>query len=97
MSTPSGHSPRSVVVVGASSEIGQAIARRFLDDGDTVVGISHAALADAPFQHLVADCSDPSAATTAVLEETLHCQDRSAAFDMLQTKFSAVGEFMHMP
>jgi dienelactone hydrolase len=36
-------------------------------------------------------------ATTAVLEETLHCQDRSAAFDMLQTKFSAVGEFLHTP
>ena len=68
MSTTSGHTPRSVVVVGASSGIGQAIVRRFLDDGDTVVGISHAALADAPFPHLVADCSDPSAATTAVLE-----------------------------
>jgi len=68
MSTTSGHTPRSVVVVGASSAIGQAIARRFLDDGDTVVGISHSALADAPFPHLVADCCDPSAATAAVLE-----------------------------
>ena len=60
--------PRSVVVVGASSAIGEAIARRFLDDGDAVVGISHAELADAPFPHLVADCSDPSAATAAVTE-----------------------------
>ena len=68
MPITSGPTPRSVVVVGASSGIGQAIARRFLDDGDTVVGISHAALADAPFPHLVADCSDPSAATAAVLE-----------------------------
>ena len=68
MTASSGRWPRSVVVVGASSGIGQAIAHRFREDGDTVVGISHAALPDAPFPHLVADCSD-SAAATAVLEE----------------------------
>ncbi len=35
--------------------------------------------------------------TTAALEETLHCQDRSAAFDMLQTKYPEVGDFQHQP
>src|SRR6476661_5558282 len=68
MSTTSGRGPRSVVVVGASSGIGQAIVRRFLDDGDAVVGISDAPLLDATFPHLVADCTDPAAATEAVAE-----------------------------
>jgi hypothetical protein len=36
-------------------------------------------------------------ATTAALEETLHCQDRTAAFDMLQSKFSTVSTFSHTP
>jgi hypothetical protein len=36
-------------------------------------------------------------ATTAALEETLHCVDRSAAFAMLQTKFSQVSDFQHTP
>jgi meso-butanediol dehydrogenase/(S,S)-butanediol dehydrogenase/diacetyl reductase len=66
MSVTSWREPRSVVVVGASSGIGQAIVRRFLDDGDIVVGISHTGLVDAGFPHLVADCSDPSAATQAM-------------------------------
>jgi len=35
--------------------------------------------------------------TTAALEETLHCQDRSAAFSALQSKFSQVGAFQHTP
>ncbi len=68
MSTTSGRAPRSVVVVGASSGIGQAIVRRFLDDGDAVVGISHAPLDHAAFPHVVADCSDPASATKAVAE-----------------------------
>jgi meso-butanediol dehydrogenase/(S,S)-butanediol dehydrogenase/diacetyl reductase len=68
MTIATGRSPRSVVVVGASSAIGQSIAHRFIDDGDTVVGISHGELSDARFPHLVADCSDPSAATDAVTE-----------------------------
>ena len=68
MTASSGRRPRSVVVVGASSGIGQAISQRFQEDGDTVVGISHADLPDASFPHLVADCSDPDAATEAVAE-----------------------------
>jgi hypothetical protein len=35
--------------------------------------------------------------TTAALEETLHCQDRSAAFSALQTKYSQVSTFTHSP
>ena len=35
--------------------------------------------------------------TTAALEETLHCLDRSAAFNALKTKFSQVGQFQHAP
>jgi NAD(P)-dependent dehydrogenase (short-subunit alcohol dehydrogenase family) len=68
MSATSGRSPRSVVVVGASSAIGRAIVRRFLDQGDAVVGISHGPLDDAEFPHVVADCADPTAATEAVTE-----------------------------
>ncbi len=36
-------------------------------------------------------------ATTAALEETLHCQDRASAFSMLQSKYSEVGTYMHSP
>jgi predicted dienelactone hydrolase len=36
-------------------------------------------------------------ATTAALEETLHCQDRTAAFAALQTKYPQVGTFDHHP
>jgi predicted dienelactone hydrolase len=36
-------------------------------------------------------------ATSAVLEETLHCVDRSAAFTNLQSTFSQVGDFQHTP
>jgi predicted dienelactone hydrolase len=36
-------------------------------------------------------------ATTAALEETLHCQDRSAAFANLQTKWPEVGDYQHTP
>ena len=68
MAAASGRRPRSVVVVGASSAIGRAIAHRFQADGDAVVGISHAPLPDAPFEHLVADCSDADAARDAVSE-----------------------------
>lgn len=35
--------------------------------------------------------------TTAALEETLHCVDRSAAFTGLQAKYSEVGDFEHTP
>jgi predicted dienelactone hydrolase len=35
--------------------------------------------------------------TTAALEETLHCTDRSAAFSALETKYSQVGTFDHSP
>jgi Platelet-activating factor acetylhydrolase, isoform II len=36
-------------------------------------------------------------ATTAALEETLHCQDRSAAFSNLKTAWSQVGDYEHTP
>ena len=35
--------------------------------------------------------------TTAALEETLHCQNRDAAFTSLQSKFSDVSDFLHAP
>jgi predicted dienelactone hydrolase len=35
--------------------------------------------------------------TTAALEETLHCVDRSAAFADLRTKYPQVGDFQHTP
>lgn len=36
-------------------------------------------------------------ATAAALEETLHCQDRKAAFDNLKTKYPIIGRFDHKP
>jgi predicted dienelactone hydrolase len=36
-------------------------------------------------------------ATSAALEETLHCINRDAAFSALKTKFSQVGDFQHTP
>jgi hypothetical protein len=35
--------------------------------------------------------------TTAALEETLHCANRSAAFSGLKTKYTQVGDFQHTP
>jgi hypothetical protein len=36
-------------------------------------------------------------ASTAALEETLHCQDRAAAFASLKTKFPEVSDFQQSP
>ena len=36
-------------------------------------------------------------ATTAALEEALHCQKRDAAWSALQTKFQSVSEYLHTP
>jgi hypothetical protein len=36
-------------------------------------------------------------ATTAALEETLHCVNRDAAFNALKTKYPQVSEFLHTP
>jgi hypothetical protein len=36
-------------------------------------------------------------ATTAALEETLHCKDRSAQFSALRTNVPSVGDFQHEP
>jgi hypothetical protein len=36
-------------------------------------------------------------ATTAALEETLHCKNRDAAFNALRTKFPQVSEYLHTP
>lgn len=74
--------PRSVVVVGASSAIGQAIVRRFADQGDGVVGISREPLDGAAFPHLVADCSD-SAQVTAAMDRA--CEMLEEPLDVLVT------------
>jgi hypothetical protein len=36
-------------------------------------------------------------ATTAALEETLHCINRDAAFTALKTKYTQVSDFEHTP
>jgi hypothetical protein len=36
-------------------------------------------------------------ATTAALEETLHCTNRDAAFSALKTKYPQVSDFQHTP
>lgn len=54
-------------MVGASSEIGRAIAQSFAADGDRVVGVSRDPLEEpALVQHLTLDCSDPEGAALAV-------------------------------
>lgn len=58
---------RGVLVVGATSDIGVAIARAFTVDGDRVVGLALDKVNDAAFvESIAADCSDPAAATGAV-------------------------------
>ncbi|MEV4545693.1 SDR family NAD(P)-dependent oxidoreductase [Micromonospora echinaurantiaca] len=60
-------SGRGVLVVGASSPIGTAIARVFADAGDRVVGVSLDEHADPAFTtELMADCADPDAAAATV-------------------------------
>jgi 3-oxoacyl-[acyl-carrier protein] reductase len=62
-------SGRGILVVGASSPIGTAIARSFSASGDRVVGVSLEQHSDPAFvSELVADCADPEAATGAVAE-----------------------------
>lgn len=59
--------PRGVLVAGASSAIGTAIARRSVLAGNRVVGVSREAHTDAAFvEHLVADLTDPDQVTTVV-------------------------------
>lgn len=60
--------PKSVVVTGASSGIGQAIARRLLDEGWRVVGLSRRPPPwQAPgFEHRAVDVADRSALLKAV-------------------------------
>jgi NAD(P)-dependent dehydrogenase (short-subunit alcohol dehydrogenase family) len=56
-----------VLLVGASSAIGQAIAERFARDGDAVVGASiHPLEQTALRRHLVVDCATEAGATEAV-------------------------------
>ncbi|TDC48142.1 SDR family oxidoreductase [Jiangella ureilytica] len=60
-------SGRGVLLIGASSEIGRAIAGRFAADGDTVVGagldvFGHPSLA----AHVTADCATPGGAGAVV-------------------------------
>ena len=62
-------SGRGVLLIGASSDIGLAIARAFASDGDAVVGVGLEPSDDPVFAHyLVADCSQPEAADTAVAD-----------------------------
>jgi NAD(P)-dependent dehydrogenase (short-subunit alcohol dehydrogenase family) len=58
-----------VLVVGASSPIGRAIARRFAADGDRVAGVSLEPLSEeepAFAGHLAVDCSTPAGGEAAV-------------------------------
>jgi len=58
---------RGVLVVGASSDIGVAIARAFRDGGDRVVGAALEERRDDSFEAtLVADCATPAGAEAAV-------------------------------
>jgi 3-oxoacyl-[acyl-carrier protein] reductase len=62
-------SGRGVLLIGASSDIGLAIARAFASDGDAVVGVGLEPSDDPVFaRYLVADCSQPEAADTAVAD-----------------------------
>ncbi len=69
---------------------------------------SEAGVCGASILALLAQCGGDAAATpvsplivnyatTAALEETLHCKNRDAAFNALQTKFPQVSEFLHTP
>jgi meso-butanediol dehydrogenase / (S,S)-butanediol dehydrogenase / diacetyl reductase len=58
---------RGVLLTGASSAIGRAIARAFADAGDRVVGVSREDVADpALVRHLAVDLRDPDDAAAAV-------------------------------
>ena len=58
---------RRVLLVGGTSDIGLAIARAFVERGDTVVGVGLEASADPVFErYLVADCSRSDTAERAV-------------------------------
>lgn len=60
MSSPSTQPARGVLVVGASSLIGTAVARRHVVKGNRVLGVSNVPHHDAAFvEHIVADCTDP--------------------------------------
>jgi NAD(P)-dependent dehydrogenase (short-subunit alcohol dehydrogenase family) len=60
-------SGRRVLLVGASTPIGRAIAERFAVDGARVVGVSlEESKHDVLAADLAADCADPAAATAAV-------------------------------
>ena len=62
---------RNVLIIGASSQIGLAIARRFRRSGDRVVGVSLEALPGdeaALVAHLAVDCSVPGGGDLAVRE-----------------------------
>ncbi|MFF4875412.1 MULTISPECIES: SDR family NAD(P)-dependent oxidoreductase [unclassified Micromonospora] len=62
-------SGRGILVIGASSPIGTAIARAFTESGDRVVGVSLEQHSDPAFAaELVADCADPDAAARAVAD-----------------------------
>ncbi|SEE94294.1 SDR family oxidoreductase [Ruania alba] len=58
---------RGVLLVGASSEIGRAIAQAFAESGDRVVGVSaEESSASSLTAHLVADCTQPQLAADVV-------------------------------
>ncbi|HVT71129.1 MAG TPA: SDR family oxidoreductase [Trebonia sp.] len=64
---------RAVLLVGASSAIGQAIAQRFAAHGDRVAGVSLEPLAEAApafAGHLAVDCSSPAGGDEAVSAAT---------------------------
>jgi hypothetical protein len=61
-------------------------------DLDTIVLLFHCGTVDGPTSTKIVNYT-----TTAALEETLHCQDRSAQFSGLTKMFPDIGDFMHQP
>lgn len=64
---------------------------------DTAVIIGLPALFDCGTLDLAAGVSAVNYVSTAALEETLHCKDRSAQFDGLRATVPSVGDFRHAP
>jgi 3-oxoacyl-[acyl-carrier protein] reductase len=64
---------RGVLLIGGSSDIGLAIARAFVETGDTVVGVGIEECSDPVFTpYLIADCSVPETADRTVADAAQH-------------------------
>ncbi len=65
--------------------------------GTAVDGIGLTTLFDCGTAKLADGVKAVNYASTAALEETLHCQNRSSQFTNLKTALPVVGDFQHMP